>query len=170
MTASRPGAVFDCMVFVQALASRKGPAFACKQLVDSDQVTLFLSPPVVAELTEVLNRPKIQRKLAGLTPERAEAFLRDLTGKAVLLDEVPEVFRYPRDPKDEPYVNLALAARADYLVTRDKDLLDLMDGGLPTGKDFRERFPGLSILDPVAFLDKVSPKPEVGQPPEPTAG
>ena len=51
------------------------------------------------------------------------------------------------DPKDAPYVNLALATRATFLVSRDKDLLDLMkDAG------FRERYPALVILDPAEFL------------------
>ena len=52
----------------------------------------------------------------------------------------PSVFAYPRDPKDEPYVNLAVAAAADYVVTRDKDLLDLMTGHTDEAKAFR-RFP-----------------------------
>ena len=33
------------------------------------------------------------------------------------------------------------------LVTRDKDLLDLADDA-----DFRDRYPKLTILDPVAFI------------------
>jgi predicted nucleic acid-binding protein len=57
------------------------------------------------------------------------------------------VFSCPRDPDDEPYVNLAVAAGARYLVTRDKDLLDLMEDA-----DFRRRFATLAILDPAAFL------------------
>jgi predicted nucleic acid-binding protein len=43
-----------------------------------------------------------------------------------MINEVPRVFEYPRDPNDEPYINLAIPARAKYLVSRDKDLLDLM--------------------------------------------
>ena len=31
-----------------------------------------------------------------------------------------------RDRKDEPYLDLALSANARYLISRDKDLLDLM--------------------------------------------
>ena len=54
------------------------------------------------------------------------AVLRNALGKAVVLTEIPKAFTLARDPKDEPYLNLALAAGARYLVTRDKDLLDLM--------------------------------------------
>ena len=36
------------------------------------------------------------------------------------------MFTLARDPDDEPYLNLAIAVSADYLVTRDNDMLDLM--------------------------------------------
>jgi hypothetical protein len=49
-----------------------------------------------------------------------------------------------------------------YLVSRDNDLLDLMDQTKPEGKGFAERFPGLQILDPVAFLRALSPTEEGG--------
>ena len=42
------------------------------------------------------------------------------------VDEVPRIYAPERDRKDEPYLNLALEARARYLVSRDRDLLDLM--------------------------------------------
>ena len=46
-----------------------------------------------------------------------------------------------------PYLNLALAARVGYLVSRDNDLLDLMKDAWFLGK-----FPQLRIVDPVTFL------------------
>lgn len=74
--------------------------------------------------------------------------------RAIFLESVPTEFSYDRDPKDEMYVNLALAAGAAYLVSRDNDLLDLMKE-TDIGRAFRERFPSLTILDPVAFLREV---------------
>lgn len=152
MTASTATAVFDCVVLMQALISRRGPAYACKGLVDNGRIALFVSPEVLTEVREVLNRPSLRKKNRELTPERVEAYVRDIEAKAVLLSGMPHVFTYPRDPDDEPYVNLAVAANARYLVTRDNDLLDLMREDFPEGKDFRQRFPELTILDPVALL------------------
>jgi predicted nucleic acid-binding protein len=82
-----------------------------------------------------------------------------MQAKATFFDSVPAVFTYPRDPNDEPYVNLALAAGARYLVTWDNDLLDLMNEATPAGQDFRRRFPDLTILNPVAFLRELAPPP-----------
>ena len=57
-----------------------------------------------------------------------EDFLKALRSTAELTDDVPKRFSYPRDIDDEPYLNLAIETEANYLVSRDKDLLDLMTG------------------------------------------
>jgi putative PIN family toxin of toxin-antitoxin system len=132
--------------------------------VDSGRVALFFSPQIVAEVTEVLGRSKLQQKFATLTPESVQAFVGDLASKAVFLADVPAIFSYPRDPKDEPYLNLALASGAGYLVTWDKDLLDLMNETSLEGKAFRQRFPALTILDPVRFLQEIRRYEQPAQP------
>jgi len=71
------------------------------------------------------------------------------------IDDVPASYSLPRDPDDEPYLNLALAANADYLVTWDKDMLDLMQD-----EGFRSQYPQLTILNPVALLQALTPSPE----------
>jgi len=71
---------------------------------------------------------------------------------SIRVAEVPRIFSYARDPKDEPYINLALAARADYLVTRDTDLLDLAEPANPDGRRIRELHPQLLFIDPVRLL------------------
>lgn len=103
---------------------------------------------------DVLTRPELQHKFPLLTQERAEELLEGLKERATFLESVPAEFSYDRDPKDEMYVNLALAAGAAYLVSRDNDLLDLMKE-TDTGRDFRKRLPSVTILDPVAFLREV---------------
>ena len=143
--------VFDCMVFLQAVGRPEGPARACFHLVDEGKTTLFVSSGVLAEVRDVLARPKTRQRFPLLTPEAIDEFLRNVEEKAAVIAVVPNVFALPRDPKDELYVNLALAAGASYLVTRDKDMLDLMND-----KDFRARYPALTILDPVAFLRAIA--------------
>lgn len=89
-----------------------------------------------------------------LTEGRVEALLHRLQEEAISIHNVPETFRYPRDPNDEIYVNLALITNARYLVTYDNDLLDLM-GNSGAARDFQHRFPHLKIMDPIAFLDDI---------------
>ena len=57
------GAVFDCMVFVQAIASR-GSAFRCLQHCIESLEPLFVSVDTLNELYAVLSRPELRRKLS----------------------------------------------------------------------------------------------------------
>lgn len=145
-----PRVVFDCMVFLQGAGRPAGPAWACFRLVDDGQVELFLSAEIVTEIRDVLSRPKTLRKFPSLTPEWIETFLWAVEGKAFTITDAPKVETVDRDPKDEPYLNLAIAAKAKYLVSRDRDLLDLM-----ADATFRQRHPDLHILDPVDFLGEL---------------
>lgn len=147
-----PRVVFDCMIFLQGLVREAGPAADCLQRFEDGSVRLFVSMEILAEIRDVLTRPKLQRKFPRLTIERVEALLAGLLVKAEILDNVESIFHYERDPKDEPYINLAIAASASYLASRDNDLLDLMIEKRRDGQEFRQRFPGIHILDPVAFL------------------
>jgi putative PIN family toxin of toxin-antitoxin system len=156
------------MVYLQAAVHESGPAFACFGRVECGAVTLCISDEVLAEVRDVLTRPKLQAKFRRLTAEHVEAFLAAVRARAVTIAEVPHTFTYPRDPDDEPYLNLAIAAGARYLVSRDKDVLDLANDS-----DFRSRFPSLTILDPVAFLRELSkesqPEGSAEEGPSPTA-
>lgn len=145
-----PRVVFDCMVFLQGAGRPSGPARACFQLVDQLRVTLFISADIVDEVRDVLTRPKTKRKFPLLTIEWVESFLKAAESKSIVVAGVPKVETLERDPKDEPYLNLAVAVNADYLVSRDHDLLDLMHDGA-----FRQRHPDLLILDPVDFLKEM---------------
>jgi len=50
-------AVYDCVVFLQGAGRSTGPARKWLELIDQGIVTLCLSPPVLAEVEEVLSRP-----------------------------------------------------------------------------------------------------------------
>jgi putative PIN family toxin of toxin-antitoxin system len=140
-------AVFDAMVFLQAVANPSGPSGACFARVRSGALALITSPQTVAELRGLLARPNIRKKFPHLTDEAAEKFIAEIERISTSVENVPRAFEYPRDPKDEPYINLAIAADVDYLTSRDKDLLDLMED-----RDFTTRFPGLRVLAPVSLL------------------
>ena len=62
MSADRPKirAVFDCMVFLQGAARRESPAGACLLLVELEAVELYLSKEIIAEVRDVLTRPRVK--------------------------------------------------------------------------------------------------------------
>ncbi|MDX1963909.1 MAG: putative toxin-antitoxin system toxin component, PIN family [Pirellulales bacterium] len=143
--------VFDCNVFFQALISPTGPAGRLFNLAAVQRVDLFVSEYVLAELRELTAETKIVAKYR-LSAELMEEFFEKLTTAAVLVETVPSVFEFPRDPDDAHYVDLALAAGAKLIVSRDKDLLSLADILTPEGRDFHARFPDLAVLTPVQLL------------------
>ena len=104
---------------------------------------------------EVLNRPTIRARYPELTDEIVEEFLKALRSTAEIAKDVPKRFSYPRDIDDEPYLNLAIETEADYLVSRDRDLLDLMTGHDDSCKEFRQRFRFLTVIEPIEFLKAV---------------
>lgn len=146
-----PRVVFDCNIFLQAMLSMRGPAFACFQRFERGEVLLFVSPYVLAEIKALPDHPDL-RRFKTLTHDRVNRLITDVIARATTITNPPVVFTFERDPDDAHYVNLALEARAKLIVWRDKDLLDLMDTGLSDGRNFRTRFPDLRILLPQELL------------------
>lgn len=151
--------VLDCNVLLQAAAFGLSPSAACLRLADSGIIRLCASNETLAELDHVLNRDIIKTRF-GLTESVIAEFLYKLRTVSDFYTRVPEVFSLTRDPNDEPYINLAVAANADFLITRDKDLLDLMSNYDESGKQFRQRFRPLRVVDPVEFLPIMSDRVE----------
>ena len=146
------------MVFLQGLISESGVAVDCFELFENGIVELFVSEEVLAEIQDVIVRPKLQAKYSRLTDVRAEKLIEILRTKATLIKDVPSVFNYRRDPKDEKYINLAAAGGAAYIISRDADLLDLMTGIDETSKNFRQKFRPLKVIEPLEFLKIVEEK------------
>jgi putative PIN family toxin of toxin-antitoxin system len=140
------------MVFLQTASRPEGPAARLIEFVEAGHLNHFVSDVILSEVRDVLGRPRIKAKNPAITEERVEDFFRRIDQIAQNLDDVPAAYSLPRDPDDQPYLNLAFAANADYLVTWDKDMLDLMQD-----QDFRTQYPQLIILNPVALLQALTP-------------
>ena len=116
-------------------------------------VEVFLNPEITAEIVDVLTRARTRKKFPALTPDLVRRFLRRISQFATIVAPTPKIAPAIRDPKDEKYLDLAIAANANYLVSRDNDLLDLMND-----ESFRTAFPSLEILPPAAFLQLLAPR------------
>lgn len=129
-----------------------GIAAKCKKLVDDGVITLVLSAEVLEEMREVMTRPEFLAKFETVTETMVEKYLEDLAKKSIFIRSVPKKFTLSRDADDEPYINLAIESEADYIVTRDNDLLDLMTGYDAESKEFRQRLRPLKVVEPLEFL------------------
>lgn len=144
--------VFDCNIYFQALISPSGPSGLCLSHALAGRVRLFCSEFVINEIQSTTRHPKLREKFATLTDAAIKALINDIERVGTFIDVFPEPFQYTRDPDDAHYVNLALAAQAKYVVSRDNDLLDLMNMARAEAREFRSRFPSLEIIEPPHLL------------------
>ena len=133
-------AVFDSTALISAFLTRSG---VTGELVDlaGKAFVLTLAPEIVAETRRKLLTSKRIRGRYGYTDEEVERYC---SGLAVvtggnMMRGLPRLSGVVRDPNDDVIVAAALVAQADYLVTRDKDLLSL--GG----------YQGIRMITPEAF-------------------
>ncbi len=156
MSAEKSRIVLDCMVCLQAAAREESSAAACLRLAENHHVQLFISRAIIKEVEDILSRDYIRARFKTLTDASVEAFLERLREAADLIKTVPRHFNYERrDVKDEPYINLAIEMKANYLVSRDNDLLDLMKWENEEGREFQKRFRFLRIVTPENFLASI---------------
>jgi putative PIN family toxin of toxin-antitoxin system len=148
----KPRVVFDCNVLLQAAARAKSVAARCLNLAESGLIQICVSREVLAEAEDVLNRPEIRAHFPDLSDEIVGAFLKRLEKLSVLVRPFQKKFSYSRDEDDEPYLNLAVTAGADFIISRDRDLLDLMTGHTDECKEFRQRFRPLRVIEPVELV------------------
>lgn len=100
---------------------------------------LVVSPQLIAELTDVLGRPKFARQAAE---GRAEAFIAALAGDALWVDDPANPSRVSSDAGDDYLFALARAAAAEVIVSGDSDLTQLTEPAAPpvlTPRQFVER-------------------------------
>lgn len=72
-------------------------------------------------MREVMTRPEFLAKFETVTETMIEKYLEQLAMKSVFIRSVPKKFTLSRNRDDEPYINLAIESKADYIVTRDND-------------------------------------------------
>jgi putative PIN family toxin of toxin-antitoxin system len=157
MTDSLPRVVLDTVVFVQALISGRGHSAGCLERLRAGRFILLMSDATFDELREVPLRAKFTAKYPFVTVEKVAAFVVEIESLAVRIANPPAVFILPRDPKDEPFIDLAVAGGARFIVTwNERHLTYLMKQDTPEGKDFRARFPTTEILSPPDFLAAIN--------------
>ena len=152
--------VLDTVVYVQALISGRGHAAGCIERLKSGRFVVLLSDDLLSEMRDVPLRAELTRKYTHLTPERVDAFVAEIRALAVEVPAPAMAFRLPRDPDDEPLINLAIAGAADFLVTwNERHLTYLMRQDTPEGMDFCARYPKLKIVSPPDFLKAIPAAP-----------
>ena len=127
--------VLDTNIVVSAIFWPRSIARSCLAGLARRQYAITLTAEVFAEYETIV------AEFQPNFPDRnSQGTLSWLRYKARWVEPAPLGKARSRDPKDDPILSCALAARAACIVTRDQDLLDL------------EKPFGIEILTPQKFL------------------
>lgn len=118
-----PRVVLDTNILISALVYRSGNLAALRNAWQAERILPIVSHETVSELIRVLTYRKFQLTDIERNDLLAEylPWCESVTVPAETV--VPEV----RDPDDAMFLRLAIAGRADALVTGDQDLLALTE-------------------------------------------
>jgi len=126
-------AVYDTNVIVSAVLKPGGIPASLVALAMAHQMRLFLSPTILEEYTEVLNRPKFR-----LDHATVDLFLQNLKRAATMVSPTQRISK-ALDEADNRFLECAKAARAEYLVTGNKRHFPFAE------------FEGTKIMSPAEF-------------------
>jgi uncharacterized protein len=134
-------ALIDTNVFISYVLSPAQRAGTIGVVVDAALARAFelLMPAALLEeiVTIMTTKPYVVERISA---DEVAAFMRAIRAVAVIPPPIEGMIPpVVRDPKDDYLLAYALVGRADYLVTGDRDLLDLPP------------LAGLAIVTPAAF-------------------
>jgi putative PIN family toxin of toxin-antitoxin system len=114
--------VLDTNVVLSALVFSHGRLVPVRQAWQQKRCTPLASQATIAELMRALAYPKFR-----LSGEEQHELLADYLPCCITVRMPARAPKTPacRDPFDLPFLQLAVAGKADYLVTGDRDLLAL---------------------------------------------
>lgn len=116
----RPVALFDSNVWVSAFLNPFGAPAQLKDAWLAGRLDVVTSVPLLAEVSDVLRRPRIKRKYK--IPENDIVAFCELLAVRTTLVPLAGSLTICRDPDDDNIVETALAGNVTYLVTRDDDI------------------------------------------------
>ena len=131
-------AVVDTNILVRALIKPHGTVGPVLLRLRHGDYTLLYAQLLLEELVDVLNRPRIREKY-----QLTDQDIQTVVGLILLRGEpVASEKRITacRDPKDDKFLEIAVAGGADVIVSGDEDLLTL------------HPYAGIPIVMPAVFL------------------
>ncbi len=107
--------VLDTNVLISAALKDKDPEALILYIVEQPDFTWVVSPEILSEYKEVLSRPKFA------LPEAVLYKWFELLDVVTTTVQANLEFEFPRDQKDAKFLACALAAKAEFFVTGDRD-------------------------------------------------
>ena len=132
--------VLDTNILARASISHNTAVSAIFDAWRADRFTLVLSTHIVDELTRTLAKSYFARRLS---PDQHAAYHLLISTFATLVPITSSVHGVATHPEDDLVLATAVSAGAEYLVTRDRQLLQLAS------------YQGITIASPTEFLQQL---------------
>ncbi len=117
-----------------------GKPYYIVQLALNNSIEIITSSYILNETRRVL------RNEFNLSEQEIDDIINCILRYATVIEPTEQVDVIKRDPADNHIIACALAAKADYVVTRDKDILDL------------HKYVMIRMITPEDFLEIVTPR------------
>lgn len=117
-----------------------GASFKILQLVDQGKLKLFISPEILKEYVEVLEYEEIIEKTSEKQRQAGLAVSQKLLLIATIVEPKIKLRVVKEDHDDDKILEVAVTAKADFIVTSDRHLLKL------------KKYEGVLIVKPEEFL------------------
>jgi putative PIN family toxin of toxin-antitoxin system len=127
--------VLDTNILVSAFIKYGGNESKILEKAITKEITLLTSEDILDEFLKVIRRPKF-----GYTSKQTTAMMILLLKIAKLTTPTQKITEIKEDPTDNKILECATAAKADYIITGDKHLLNL------------KKYDGIQILTSTEYL------------------
>jgi len=118
--------VLDTNIFISGIISPKSNSGKIIQEWSNNSIELVTSAPLLAEIKQVLQYPKIL-KLTNWNNQKIEEFVDYLHFFSTTVDISDTNYHFDQDPNDNHIIETYIAGNAEYLITGDKALFSLKD-------------------------------------------
>jgi hypothetical protein len=131
--------VLDSNQFVSGFITPKGNSSKIFDLIRRKKINMIISLPILSEVNRVLSYPNIQ-KIHKLTKTQLDQEINNLIKFAEFITPKFKINIIKDDPTDNKFLECAIEGKADYIISGDHHLIDLIS------------FQGINIIDPALFL------------------
>jgi putative PIN family toxin of toxin-antitoxin system len=120
-----PKAVLDSTVLVSAFLTEAGISRQLLRESETGNFQICTAEEILSETERVLSEYPRIRKRYRYPDEAVIEYVSLLRVVAQMITPLPKIKAVVRDPNDDMVIACAVKAKAQYIVSRDKDLLDL---------------------------------------------
>jgi len=138
--------VLDTNIITSTTILAEGHSSQVLDLCEKKEIEVILSPPILKEIEDVLNRPRIVKQ-QWMTQEEVQLLIRRLRQSGIITPGSLDLRVVQDDPDDDKFIVATLEGDADYI--------DIVSGD-PHLKRLKE-YQGIKILSPAEFLE-IMPK------------